>query len=51
MTVVISETAAEGEAKAAIDVTDENGKVTVPPTTIDYTVLTVRQMLRLYRNC
>lgn len=37
MTVVISETAAEGEAKAAVDVTDENGKVTVPPTTIDYT--------------
>ena len=37
MTVVISETAAEGEAKAVVDVTDENGKVTVPPTTIDYT--------------
>ena len=37
MTVVITETAAEGEAKAAVDVTDENGKVTVPPTTIDYT--------------
>lgn len=37
MTVVISETTAEGEAKAAVDVTDENGKVTVPPTTIDYT--------------
>lgn len=37
MTVAITETAAEGEAKAAVDVTDENGKVTVPPTTIDYT--------------
>ena len=37
MTVVITETAAKGEAKAAVDVTDENGKVTVPPTTIDYT--------------
>ena len=37
MTVAITETAAEGEAKTAVDVTDENGKVTVPPTTIDYT--------------
>ena len=37
MTVVISETAAEGEAKAAVDVTDENGKATVPPTNIDVT--------------
>ena len=37
MTVVISETAAEGEAKAAVDVTDENGKATVPPTYIDVT--------------
>ena len=37
MTVEISETAAEGETKTAVDVTDENGKVTVPPTTIDYT--------------
>ena len=34
---VISETAAEGEAKAAVDVTDENGKATVPPTNIDVT--------------
>lgn len=37
MTVAITETAAEGEAKTAVDVTDENGRVTVPPTTIDYT--------------
>ena len=37
MTVVISETTAEGEAKAAVDVTDENGKATVPPTNIDVT--------------
>ena len=37
MTVAITETAVEGEAKTAVDVTDENGKVTVPPTTIDYT--------------
>ena len=37
MTVVISETAAEGEAKAAVDVTDENGRATVPPTNIDVT--------------
>ncbi len=37
MSVAITETAAEGEAKTAVDVTDENGKVTVPPTTIDYT--------------
>ena len=37
MTVVISETAAEGEAKAAVDVTDEHGKATVPPTNIDVT--------------
>ena len=37
MTVAITETATEGEAKTAVDVTDENGKVTVPPTTIDYT--------------
>ena len=37
MTVVISETAAEDEAKAAVDVTDENGKATVPPTNIDVT--------------
>ena len=37
MTVAITETAAEGESKTAVDVTDENGKVTVPPTTIDYT--------------
>ena len=37
MTVVISETAAEGEEKAAVDVTDENGKATVPPTNIDVT--------------
>ncbi len=37
MTVVISETATEGEAKAAVDVTDENGKATVPPTNIDVT--------------
>ncbi len=37
MTVAITETATKGEAKTAVDVTDENGKVTVPPTTIDYT--------------
>ena len=37
MTVAITETATEGEAKTAVDVTDENGKVTIPPTTIDYT--------------
>ena len=37
MTVVISETAAEGEAKAVVDVTDENGRATVPPTNIDVT--------------
>ena len=37
MSVAITETVAEGEAKTAVDVTDENGKVTVPPTTIDYT--------------
>ena len=37
MTVVISETATEGEAKTAVDVTDENGKATVPPTNIDVT--------------
>lgn len=37
MTVAITETAAEGEAKAAVDVTDENGKATVPPTNIDVT--------------
>lgn len=37
MTVAITETAAEGEAKAAVDVTDENGRATVPPTNIDVT--------------
>ena len=37
MTVVITETAAEGEAKTAVDVTDENGRATVPPTNIDVT--------------
>ncbi len=37
MTVAITETAAEGEAKTAVDVTDENGKATVPPTNIDVT--------------
>ena len=37
MTVAITETAAEGETKAAVDVTDENGRATVPPTNIDVT--------------
>lgn len=40
LTVLVSETAAEGaesEAKTAEDITDANGKITVPPTNIDYT--------------
>lgn len=40
LTVLVTETApedAETEAKAAEDVTDTNGKITVPPTNIDYT--------------
>ncbi len=37
MTVAITETATEGEAKTAVDVTDENGRATVPPTNIDVT--------------
>ncbi len=37
MTIAITETATEGEAKTAVDVTDENGKATVPPTNIDVT--------------
>lgn len=40
LTVLVTETAPEGaetEAKTAEDITDESGKITVPPTNIDYT--------------